>query len=96
MLGGGKAMMNAYYETALKLGVEMAYESEVRELNIRDGEFASALAIAAAARRRYARKSDGRRIRRIRGEHRVAERVLGRSGGQLHHSRHAATTRAGC
>ena len=32
MLGGGKAMMNAYYETASKLGVQIAYESEVREL----------------------------------------------------------------
>ena len=39
MLGGGKAMMNAYYQTAAKLGVEIAYETEVRELEIRDGEF---------------------------------------------------------
>ena len=31
MLGGGKAMMNAYYDTAAKLGVEIAYETEVRE-----------------------------------------------------------------
>jgi tricarballylate dehydrogenase len=44
MLGGGKAMMNAYYETAYRLGVEIAYESEVRELKMRDGEFLSALA----------------------------------------------------
>ena len=42
MLGGGKAMMNAYYETASRLGVEIAYESEVRDLNMRDGEFMSA------------------------------------------------------
>jgi tricarballylate dehydrogenase len=42
MLGGGKAMMNAYYETAARLGVEVLYESEVRELRIRDGEFLSA------------------------------------------------------
>ena len=39
MLGGGKAMMNAYYETASRLGVEIAYESEVHELQVRDGEF---------------------------------------------------------
>ena len=41
MLGGGKAMMNAYYETAAKLGVEIAYESEVAELKVCDGEFLS-------------------------------------------------------
>jgi tricarballylate dehydrogenase len=42
MLGGGKAMMNAYYQTASNLGVEVAYESEVHELKIHDGEFISA------------------------------------------------------
>jgi tricarballylate dehydrogenase len=42
MLGGGKAMVNAYYDTARKMGVQVAYESEVRELKIRDGEFLSA------------------------------------------------------
>jgi len=42
MLGGGKAMMNAYYDTASRLGVEIAYESEVGELAVRDGEFLSA------------------------------------------------------
>ena len=43
MLGGGKAMINAYYDTASRLGVEIAYESEVGELSIRDGEFRSAI-----------------------------------------------------
>src|SRR5262249_6414893 len=43
MLGGGKAMMNAYYETASRLGVDTEYEFEVCELKIRDGEFVSAL-----------------------------------------------------
>jgi tricarballylate dehydrogenase len=42
MLGGGKAMMNAYYETASRLGVEIAYEAEIGELDIHDGEFLSA------------------------------------------------------
>ncbi len=41
-LGGGKAMMNAYYATALKLGVEIMYDAEVRDIEIRDGKFASA------------------------------------------------------
>lgn len=39
MLGGGKAMMNGYYETAARLGVEVVYETEVAELRMRDGEF---------------------------------------------------------
>jgi tricarballylate dehydrogenase len=43
MLGGGKAMMNAYYDTARKLGVLVAYETEARELKVRDGEFLSAV-----------------------------------------------------
>jgi tricarballylate dehydrogenase len=42
MLGGGKAMMNAYYQTARELGVEVAYETEVTGLNVREGEFVSA------------------------------------------------------
>jgi tricarballylate dehydrogenase len=45
MLGGGKAMINAYYDTASRLGVETAYESEVGELAIRDGEFRSAIVV---------------------------------------------------
>jgi tricarballylate dehydrogenase len=44
MLGGGKAMMNAYYDTAARLGVEIAYESEVCELKMRDGEAYAAVA----------------------------------------------------
>jgi tricarballylate dehydrogenase len=44
MLGGGKAMMNAYYDTASRLGVQIAYETEVHELKIQDGEFRSAIA----------------------------------------------------
>jgi tricarballylate dehydrogenase len=44
MLGGGKAMMNAYYDVASRLGVQISYESEVRELKMRDGEWLSALA----------------------------------------------------
>ncbi len=41
-LGGGKALMNAYYAFAEKLGVEIRYGAEVRELDIRDGRFGSA------------------------------------------------------
>jgi len=35
--GGGKALVNAYYETAERLGVEIDYETEVVNLEIKDG-----------------------------------------------------------
>ena len=41
-LGGGKALMNAYYATALKLGVEILYDAEVRDLSFRNNTFVSA------------------------------------------------------
>ena len=41
-LGGGKALINAYFTTALKLGVKIVYDAEVRDLEIRDGLFVSA------------------------------------------------------
>jgi len=42
-LGGGKALVNAYYRTAEKMGIDIECNSEVRELNIQDGRFASAV-----------------------------------------------------
>ena len=41
-LGGGKALMNAYYATAAKLGVTVLYGAEVRNLEIHEGKFVSA------------------------------------------------------
>src|SRR5215831_2989338 len=41
-LGGGRAMLNALYLTAEKLGVEIAYDAEVVDLQIEDGMFLSA------------------------------------------------------
>src|SRR6476646_3902316 len=41
-LGGGKALLNAYYAAAAKLGVDVAYESEVVDLDLQDGRFVSA------------------------------------------------------
>ena len=38
-LGGGKAMINAYYDTARRLGVEVAYAAEVTQLKVADGIF---------------------------------------------------------
>jgi tricarballylate dehydrogenase len=41
-LGGGKAMLNSYYRKANDLGIDIAYETEVCDLDIRDGRFLSA------------------------------------------------------
>jgi len=41
-LGGGKALINAYYATALKQGVKILYDAEVLDLKIQDGRFTSA------------------------------------------------------
>jgi tricarballylate dehydrogenase len=41
-LGGGKALLNAYYRTAEALGVGVLYEAEVRDLEIEDGFFTRA------------------------------------------------------
>jgi len=41
-LGGGKALMNAYYATAERLGVDIVYEAEVCGLEIREDTFISA------------------------------------------------------
>jgi tricarballylate dehydrogenase len=41
-LGGGRAMLNALYLTAEKLGVKILYDAEVMDLRIEDGMFLSA------------------------------------------------------
>jgi tricarballylate dehydrogenase len=41
-LGGGRAMLNALYLTAERLGVEIFYDAEVLDLTIEDGMFLSA------------------------------------------------------
>jgi tricarballylate dehydrogenase len=41
-LGGGRAMLNALYLTAEKLGVSVLYDAEVCELEVEDGMFLSA------------------------------------------------------
>jgi len=42
-LGGGKALMNAYYAFAERLGVHILYEATVQDLEINDGRFGSAV-----------------------------------------------------
>src|ERR1044072_5070467 len=41
-LGGGRAMLNALYLTAEQLGVKIAYDAEVTDLQIEDGMFLGA------------------------------------------------------
>ncbi len=41
-LGGGRAMLNALYHTAERLGIEIVYEAEVVDLRIEDGAFQAA------------------------------------------------------
>ena len=41
-LGGGKALVNAYYRTAERLGVRIVYEADVRKLEMKDGCFVAA------------------------------------------------------
>jgi tricarballylate dehydrogenase len=41
-MGGGKALVNAYFRSAEKLGVRIRYDSPVDRLEIRDGHFVAA------------------------------------------------------
>jgi len=43
-LGGGRAMLNALYNTAGRIGVDVLYEAEVTAMDIQDGMFLSATA----------------------------------------------------
>ncbi|MBM3601647.1 MAG: FAD-dependent tricarballylate dehydrogenase TcuA [Alphaproteobacteria bacterium] len=50
-LGGGRAMLNALYRTAERLGVEVEYDAEVVDLGIEDGRFRDATVRHGAATR---------------------------------------------
>lgn len=41
-LGGGRALLNALYQTAKRLGIQVLYQSEVQSLDIQAGSFDSA------------------------------------------------------
>jgi tricarballylate dehydrogenase len=42
-LGGGKALINTYYDTAARMGVTILYDTPVRKLLINDGRFEGAV-----------------------------------------------------
>ncbi len=41
-MGGGKALVNAYYRSAEKLGVQIRYEAPVNSIEMKDGKFIAA------------------------------------------------------
>lgn len=43
-MGGGKALVNAYYRSAEKLGVIVRYETKIKELDLDHGKFLAAIA----------------------------------------------------
>jgi tricarballylate dehydrogenase len=52
-LGGGKALLNTYYETARRLGVDVAYEAEVTGVELRPGSTHSIFVGRGEDRREY-------------------------------------------
>ena len=45
-LGGGKALLNSYYAAAERLGIDVEYDAEVVNLDLRDGEFHGASVVS--------------------------------------------------
>jgi phytoene dehydrogenase-like protein len=41
-MGGGKALVNAYFRSAERLGVKIRYDAQVTDIEIKDGTFVAA------------------------------------------------------
>ena len=95
-LGGGKALINAYYRAAEALGVDISYDTEVTGLKIRDGRFTSATVVRSGFDHEIRAKARGRSRGRLRVQPRLAEGGVGPGGGQFPHPRHCRTTRGAC
>ena len=65
-LGGGRSMLNALYLTAESLGVEIAYDAEVVDLDIDSGMFLSATVQHGGARHAVRAATLRGRLRRLR------------------------------
>jgi hypothetical protein len=91
-MGGGKALVNAYYRSAERLGVQVRYESPRWTASNSEGRFVAACTKAASASTARSLRA-GRR--RLRVEPRMAARGLGPertrrvAGRQLPDPRHA-------
>ena len=56
-LGGGKALLNAYYQTAAKLGVQVFYNAEVTGLQLNDGRFEGGTVVIDGAPKHFRAKA---------------------------------------
>lgn len=56
-MGGGKALVNAYYRSAEALGVQVRYDSPVRRIEVRNGQFVAAWAGRAGIEERIEARS---------------------------------------
>lgn len=43
-MGGGKALINAYYRSAQELGIEILYNTKIKDLQLNQGHFEAAIA----------------------------------------------------
>jgi len=50
-LGGGKALLNAYYDRAVRAGVQVRYEADVASLGLANGRFSSSIVDLPGGRR---------------------------------------------
>jgi tricarballylate dehydrogenase len=57
MLGGGRGMMNGYYETARRLGIHVLYDANAQDLAIQDGVFDHAVVMLGGERREIRAKA---------------------------------------
>ncbi len=57
MLGGGRGMMNGYYETARRLGITVLYDANAQDLAIQDGTFDHAVVTLNGERREIRAKA---------------------------------------
>ena len=94
-LGGGKALINAYYRAAEALGVEVAYDAEVIEHRHPGRQVHLGDRGAPGSAARDSREDRGGGRGRIRVEPRLAARSVGPGGRQLPRARHAIQHGAG-
>ena len=76
-LGGGKALVNAYYRTAERLGVDILYDTEVQSLVLEDRRVREAV-LSSKGFPETVQATLGRRVlRRLPGQYRLAARSTG-------------------
>ena len=92
-LGGGKALLNAYYRTAQKMGISVRYNAFVEDLVDRERSLRSSGAEIKWHAGTRAWPCRGAGCRGIRSEYRMAQASLGRGRRKFHRSRHALQRR---